>query len=795
MNILKGVGVALAITASFSSATSAQSQVYNFTTIAGVAPSSSTDGTNSDARFKWPNGLAVDGRGNVYVADSGNNTIRKLTPAGTNWVSSTIAGLAQLGPYNITVAGSADGTNSDARFNGPRRVAVDAAGNVYVADSGNSTVRKLTPVGTNWISSTIAGLAGSQGSADGTNSAVRFKFPGGLAVDASGNVYVTDSGNATIRKLTQVGTNWVSSTIAGLAGSTGSADGTNSNVRFKGPRGVAVDAAGNLYVADWDNSTIRKLTPAGTNWVSSTIAGLAGVGGTSDGTNSDVRFNGTDGVAVDCAGNVYVADPYNASIRRLTPVGTNWVSSTIAGLAGGAGSDDGTNSYARFDYPEDVAVQPAGNVYVADSFNSTIRKLTPVGTNWVSSTIAGLAGSLGTADGTNSNIRFSRPLDVALDGAGNVYVADFNFTIRKLTAIGTNWVSSTIAGVPFERDIAVDGGGNVYVSAFYFNNSPGVDSIHRLTPVGTNWVSSLIAGLDGSAGSSDGTNSDARFSNPTGLAVDGAGDVYVADTDSSTIRKLTPLGTNWVSSTTAGLAGVQGSVDGTNGDVQFSYPEGVAVDTAGNIYVADSGNSTIRKLTPLGTNWVSSTIAGLAGVQGSIDGTNSDARFAYPEGVAVDTSGNVYVADSGNSTIRKLTPVGTNWVSSTIGGLAGNPGSADGTNSAARFAVYSPNRVAVDGSGNVYVADTYNDTIREGIPLAVVPLPPTFQTIVHANGLITFTWSATAGRRYQLQYNPELSSTNWINLGNTVTATNATMSSSDALRADKQRFYRVVLLP
>jgi sugar lactone lactonase YvrE len=198
--------------------------------------------------------VAVDSAGNVYVADSSNFTIRKVTPAG---VVTTLAGLA--GSY-----GSADGTGSAARFSAASGVAVDSMGNVYVADTGNNTIRKVTPAG---VVTTLAGLAGSSGSADGTGSAARFNSPQGVAVDGSGSVYVADHSNNTIRKVTPVGTNWVVRTLAGLAGPQsetfyGSADGTGSAARFSNPYGVAVDGAGNLYVADSSNNTIRKGYPA-----------------------------------------------------------------------------------------------------------------------------------------------------------------------------------------------------------------------------------------------------------------------------------------------------------------------------------------------------------------------------------------------------------------------------------------------------------------------------------------------------------------------------------------------------
>jgi hypothetical protein len=328
-------------------------------------------------------------------------------------------------------AGSADGTNSAARFKLPNPIGVDSAGNLYVGDTDGNTIRKIMREGTNWVSSTIAGKAGSSGSADGTNNAARFKGPSGVRVDNSGDVFVTDGGNNTVRKLTQEGTNWVVSTIAGTSGIVGSADGTNSDARFSFPTDIAVDPASGLFVADYHNNNLRKLTPAGTNWVVSTIAGLAGHVGTVDGTNSTIRFHGIDQLAVDPAGDVYLVEFDGHTIRKLTPEGTNWVSSTIAGKAGVTGSADGINSAARFYNPNSIAVDPAGNLFVADFGNHTIRKLMPAGTNWVVSTIGGLAGYVGSANGTNSVARFNGPSCVTLDSAGNVYVTDMNnYTIR-----------------------------------------------------------------------------------------------------------------------------------------------------------------------------------------------------------------------------------------------------------------------------------------------------------------------------------------------------------------------------
>ena len=580
---------------------------------------------------------------------------------------STVAGYAGQG--------NADGTSSNARFFNPSSVAVDSAGNVYVADTANHTIRQITASG---VVSTLAGSAGLSGSADGTGSAARFNEPQGVAVDSAGNVYVADTGNHTIRMITP---SRVVSTLAGLAGASGSTNGTGSSARFYQPEGVAVDSATNVYVADTWNHTIRKITPGG---VVSTLAGSAGNSGSANGTGTAALFYQPQGVAVDSAGNVYVADTGNQMIRQITPAG---VVSPLAGSPGNYGSADGTGGSARFYGPAGVAVDGLGNVYVADYFNQTLRKVTSAG---VVTTLAGLAGSYGSADGTNSTVRFWGPAGVAVSGTNTVtvYVADAgNGTIRRLTTAGADWVSSTLAGSAstgstdatgsaarfyWPGAAAVDSAGNAYVADT--QNS----TIRRVT--GAGGVSTL-AGSAGNSGSADGIGHAARFYRPQGVAVDSAGTVYVADTVNATIRKVTAGG---AVTTLAGAAGDHGIFDGAGSAARFYEPQGLAVDGAGTVYVADTWNHTIRKITAAGAV---STLAGVPGNFGCTDGTGinvgtNTARFNCPAAVAVDRATNVYVADYFNHTIRKITPAG---VVSTLAGLAGVWGSADGANSAARF--------------------------------------------------------------------------------------------------------------
>ena len=425
------------------------------------------------------------------------------------------------------------------------------------------------------------------------------------------------------------------SLIAGQLGGMGNNDGSGTGARFSQPYGVGIDAAGNLYVADW-SSPIRKVTAAG---VVSTLP------------QANPPFDFASDVAVDGAGNLYVADSGNNIIRKITPAGTV---TTFAG-SGSPGSADGQGSAASFYNPEGVAVDAGGNVYVADTYNCTVRRITPAGTV---TTVAGIVGTQGSADGPAATATFSAISSIAVDTAGNVYIADpFNNTIRKL-AVG---------------------------------------------------VVSTLAGTAGVSGGADGTGAAAQFNHPSGVAVDAGGTIYVADTLNDTLRRVTPAG---IVTTLAGTAGTSGATDGAGSAARFNSPVGVRVDASGTIYVADNGNSAIRKVTASG---VVTTFAGAPASPGSADQTGAAASFSDPYGIAADATGNIYVADFQNSTIRKVTPAGA---VTTLAGSPGVTGNADGTGSAARFT--RPQGLGVDAHGTVYVADTENYAIRAVTAAGVV---------------------------------------------------------------------------
>jgi len=346
------------------------------------------------------------------------------------------------------------------------------------------------------------------------------------------------------------------------------------------------------------------------------------------------------------------------------PVKAQFAFSTPIGLAGEAGALDGSNGNARFNQPAAVAVDASAVIYVADTVNHTVRRIIRSGAVWSVDTIAGLPGVSGSSDGTNTAARFYYPYGLALGGSGVIYVADtYNHTIRQVSASSTNWVVTTLAG------------------------------------------------SSGAHGSSDGAGSSAGFYYPSGLAVAPSGNLYVADSYNHAIREVTQDG---VVTTIAGAAGVDGIIDGTNSSARFYYPSGIATDPSGNLFVADTYNCLVRKIGRIGADWITTTLVGLPRYSGSADGTNRYAQFNYPFGIATGPDGILYVADTLNDTLRAVAPAGGDWVVSTIGGLARTSGSSDGSGEAARFNL--PYGLAVDGTGNLFVADSYNHTIRFGQP-------------------------------------------------------------------------------
>lgn len=320
---------------------------YTSINIAGdVQATGSTDGAGSIARFNYPFGIADDRLGNLYVAEFTGSRIRKVTPQG---VVSTLAGSSP---------GYADGTGTSAKFSSSSAVLVyPNTGDLYVADSQNNLIRKVTPQG---VVTTFAGRT-SGGFTDGTGTAALLNFPEDIVVDSSGNFYVTDRYNNAIRKITSTG---AVTTLAGN-GTASHADGTGTNALFNQPFGIAIDSSNNMYVTEYGGHCVRKVTTTG---VVTTIAGAYGIADYVDGSAAQARFNTPFGIAVDCAGNLFIGDCVNGRVRQITPSG---VVTTIAG--GGAGTGEGPANSISYPHTQFVHVGYDGSLYVTTKH--ALRKL------------------------------------------------------------------------------------------------------------------------------------------------------------------------------------------------------------------------------------------------------------------------------------------------------------------------------------------------------------------------------------------------------------------------------------
>ena len=542
-------------------------------------------GPAAAAYLRLPWGVAVDGSGNLYIVDRGNQRIRKVDSAG---------GISTVAGDGIYGSGGDGGPAVAARWTGLRGVAVDGSGNLYIADTYTNRIRKVDA--DTGVISTIAGDGTDGFNGDGGPAvAAQLNFPWSVAPDGAGNLYIADASNHRIRKVDAAG---VISTIAGDGTrGFGGDGGPAAAARLTSPRNVAPDGAGNLYIADTWNRRIRKVDAAG---VISTVAGGGSVG--DGGAAAAAQLNIPRDVAPDGSGNLYIADSRNHRIRKVDAAG---VISTVAGDGTeGFGGDSGPAAAAQLRFPRDVAPDGSGNLYIADASNHRIRKVDAAG---VISTVAGdRRPGFGGDGGAAVAARLNLPTGVALDGSGNIYIADqHNHRIRKVDAEG---VISTVAG-DGRQGYSGDGGAAVA----------------------------------------------AQLNTPSAVALDGSGNLYIADSFNQRIRKVDAAGviTTVAGSGTAGSRGDGGAAVAA----QLNAPFAVALDGSGNLYIADTFNNRIRKVDTAG---VITTVAGsgTAGFSGD-GGAAVAAQLNAPAGMALDGAGNLYIADWGNHRIRRLTPAST----------------------------------------------------------------------------------------------------------------------------------------
>ena len=641
------------------------------------------------APFANVQSVAVDANGNVYAADSQDNIVVRISPAGNLTV---VAG-------NQIAGFSGDGgaaTNASLLF--PTGVAVDRQGNLYIADTANSRIRKVS----NGIITTVAGNGLQAFSGDGgPATSASLMQPAGVAVDAAGNLYIVDADNLFFPSTPRIRevVNGTINTVAGNGNYGFSGDGGPPiNASFASPQQIAFDGNGNIYIADTGNNRVRKIA----NGVITTVAGNGNVGLSGDGglaVNAALSF--PQGVAVDASGNLYIADTGNYRIRKVV----NGMISTIAGQGIGGFSGDGGPALSASIDPRGLAVDGAGNLLIADTQNGRVRKIA----NGIITTVAGEGRFFGDG-GAATSASLNAPFAVAIDSAGAVYIADANNNrVRKvangvITTVAGNGVqgfsgdggSATSAALYLPFGVAVDAANNLYIADF---------GNHRVRKVANGIISTFAGNGNVDSSGDGGPPTNASIPGPGAVTVDSAGALYVSA--GGRVRKVA----SGVITTVAGNGSSGFSGDGGPAvNASLTLPSGLAVDTTGNLYIADTDNNRIRKV----SNGIISTFAGNGqqGISGD-GGPATSASLTIPAGVAVDAIGNVYIADTGINRVRKVS-------AGIITTLAGNgttqgatPGFSGDGGLATDATLQSPYGVAVDSAGNVFVADTGNQRIRE----------------------------------------------------------------------------------
>ena len=683
-------------------------QQYSISTVAGGAPPA-TPTPAVNISIGQPARVAADAAGNVYFS-SGNSVFR----IATDGTLSLVAGNSHAG-Y------SGDGGPAiNAQLNSPQGIAVNQAGAIYISDSLNNRVRVVTPDG---LINTYAGNGylgtprfwGDGGPATQAN----LHFPGGLGLDSAGDLYIADTADNAIR-LVNAGSGLIS-TVAGngfpgYSGDTSLA----ANAMVNHPEDVAVDSAGNVYIADTGNALIRKITTDGNiNYLAGALTPGCSPLVTVNCTNTPtVGYSGDGGlaglagliepygVAVDPAGNVYIAEPSDGRVRQ---VNTKGYISTIVGTGTLGWNGDGENAVnGQLDRPYSVALDPSGNLYIADFLNNRVRKVTKAGAGTIS-TVAGSGFFSYSGDGgPAARAQLNGPRAVTMDTAGNFYIADTaNSVVRKVTSTGA---ISTIAGIAqggyggdggaatsaqinAPQGLAVDSSGNVFVADT--GNS-------RVRKISGGTISTVAGGSTPGYGGDGGAATSAQLNSPTGIAVDSKGDLYIADSDNNAIRMVSPSGTI----TTVAGSGRQGySGDGGPAiNALLNYPQGVALDSSGNLYITDTLNNAVRMV----RNGIISTVAG-NGVPGDSGdgGPAASAQITNPVGIAMDAAGGIYVSDS-SGVVRKFSLNGS---ITTIAGNGTTGYTGDG-GPALSAQLNQPSGLALDSLSRLYIADTANNAVR-----------------------------------------------------------------------------------
>ncbi len=616
-------------------------------TIAGRTDNDGDNGAAGRARLGDPQGIALDKSGNLYIADSLNNRIRRVDTSGT---ITTVVGSGKRGF-------SGDGGPAvAAQLNWPFGVAVDGSGSLYIADYANQRIRRVDSSG---IITTIAGNGGRGYGEDSGEPAIRVSltWPYGVAVDTSGNVYIATTGDHRVFRLDISG---FITTVAGTREAGFSGDGGPAvDAALDWTPAVALDGAGNVYIADGGNRRVRRVDTSGT------ITTVAGSGEEGYGGDGGPAIRAQLGVpvslAVDAEGNLYISDSSERRIRRVDATGNI---TNVAGIGESGYRGDGGPAVRAWLYdPFGIALDKPGNLYIADSGNRRVRR---VDTSGIITTVAGSGEEgYGGDGGPAVEAQLGGAVRVAVDGSGTLYISDAQYhRIRRVNASGT--ITSVVSETIQPQGLAVDGSGNLYIAQFT-----------RVLRLDTSGTVTTVAGTGELGFSGDGGAAvEARLNGLRDVAIDASGNLYIADSYNQRIRRVDTSG---IITTVVGIGpGIDEGGSGLATEAVLNTPGGVAVDRLGNLYIADTIKNRIKRVD---TSGIISTIAGTGEEGFSGDGGPAvEADLYHPQGIAVDLSGNVYFADQGNHRVRMLTNPSTATPPSTPANLTAKAVSASEIN-------------------------------------------------------------------------------------------------------------------
>jgi sugar lactone lactonase YvrE len=676
----------------------------NIVTVAGGGPNNVQALV---ASVGLPVGVAQDSHLNLYIADTHGNRVYKVDSTG---LLTVFAGTGSAGFSGDTAAATA------AQLFGPTGLFVDSNNNVFIADSGNHVIREVSAATGNI--STVAGTGGVSGfSGDGSAAtSAKLNNPNGVYVDAANDIFIADSGNQVIREVVGTTINTIAGThnVAGFTGDGGLA----TAATLHNPLSVSLDSSGNIYIADHDNNAIREVVIA-TGKIQTFAGSATGVAGaTGDGgAATSALLHGPSAVFVDTGNNVFIADTTNSEIREVASVNGKIARIAGNGLSGFTG-DGGPATAAELSSPLGVFVDGTGNVVIADTANHFVRQVVAASGNIHS--IAGNGQLNFAGDGSSAlNAALNLPGGVAVDGPRNIFISDTaNNVVRKVVA--STGLIQTIAGTTGgalngPTGIFVDSSNNVFIADTKNN------VIREL--VASSGTLQIIAG-NGTPGyqGDNGPPAQAELKLPTGVFVDSIGNIFIADTGNNVIREIvfSTGKIQTVAGTNAGSPGFGGD-GGPATSALLSSPSGVFVDGFGNIFIADTGNSVIREVTIANHNI--QTVAGshILGPGFSGDGAAATAaQLNAPLAVIVDPSGDLFIADTANNVIREVAAA-TGKISTVAGNNALGAGfSGDGA-AATSAQLHSPSSIAIDSLGAVDIADTANNRIRSAAGLVIVP--------------------------------------------------------------------------